>query len=286
MDHVYKLYGLPKAIILDRDKIFTSQFWQELFCLSKTELQMSSAYHPQSDGQTERVNQYLEAYLRCFVHACPNKWVSWLSLAELWYNCCYHSSLGKTPFEVLYGYSYDPVGISGIQTCHSADLKEWLQERQLMTQLLQQHLQRVQQRMKHQADKNRYESQFQVADSVFLKLQPYVQKSVASRANWKLSFRYFGPYTIVQKINEVAYKLQLPESSSIHPVFHVSQLKKCVGPNAQVSELPSINSDDSPFPSVFLDQRLCRRRGKIVPQVLVKWSSWPDEWLLGKMKTS
>jgi len=74
MDHVFKLHGMPQAMVSDRDKIFTIAVWQELFKLTGTELHMSTSYHPQTDGQTERVNQCLEAYLRCFVHACPTKW--------------------------------------------------------------------------------------------------------------------------------------------------------------------------------------------------------------------
>lgn len=73
MDNVYKLHGLPKAIISDRDRVFTSAVWQELFRLSDTKLWMSLAYHPQTDGQTERLNQCVEAFLRCTVHSCPKK---------------------------------------------------------------------------------------------------------------------------------------------------------------------------------------------------------------------
>jgi transposase InsO family protein len=109
--HVYKLHGLPKALVSDRDRIFTSTLWQELFHLSDTHLQMSTAYHPQSDGQTERVNQCLETFLRSFVHSCPNKWSAWLPQAEFWYNTCPHSSLGMSPFEVLYGRAPRHLGI-------------------------------------------------------------------------------------------------------------------------------------------------------------------------------
>ena len=83
--------------------------------------------------------------------------------------------------------------------------------------------------MKRQADKHRSERHFAVGDWVFLKLQPYVQSSLATCANQKLSFRFFGPYKIVAKIGAAAYKLALPATSSIHPVFHVSQLKTSHG---------------------------------------------------------
>jgi transposase InsO family protein len=84
--HIYKLHGLSSALMSDRDKIFTSKFWQALLKQASVRLHMSSSYHPQSDGQTERVNQCLETYLRCFIHACPAKWAQWLSMAEFWYN--------------------------------------------------------------------------------------------------------------------------------------------------------------------------------------------------------
>jgi len=114
MSHVYKLHGLPKAIISDRDRIFTSAVWQELFCLSDTKLMMSSAYHPQTNGQTERLNQSLEAFLRCTVHSCPKQWSKWISVAEFLYNTTTHIALGKSPFEVLYGYSPRQLGIANL----------------------------------------------------------------------------------------------------------------------------------------------------------------------------
>jgi len=93
LDSVVKLHGVPRTIVSDRDRIFLSSVWRELFTLLDTKLFYSTAYHPQTDGQTERVNQCLEMYLRCAVHHTPHKWKSWLSLAELWYNTSWHSSL-------------------------------------------------------------------------------------------------------------------------------------------------------------------------------------------------
>jgi transposase InsO family protein len=129
LDHVYKLHGLPKAIISDRDPVFTSNLWQELFRLTDTKLLMSSAYHPQTNGQTERLNQCLEGFLRCTVHSCPRQWSKWLSVAEFWYNTTYHSALGRSPFEVLYGHSPRHLGIEKLQLSSVPDLEEWMKER-------------------------------------------------------------------------------------------------------------------------------------------------------------
>jgi hypothetical protein len=115
---------------------------------------MTSAYHPQMDGQIERVNQCMVTFLCCFVHVWPKQWHKWLSLAEFWYNTNYHSSLGHSPCEVFIG------------PC--------LQERTLMNEVIKQHLLRHQARMKSQADKNRTEVHFKMGDKVFLKIQTYV----------------------------------------------------------------------------------------------------------------
>jgi len=275
MEQVYKLHGLPEAIISHRDKVFTNTLWKELFRLAGTQLQMSNAYHPQTDGQTERVNQCLEGYLRCFVHSYPHKWKDWLPLAEFWYNTSYHSSLDKTPFEILYGQKPRLLGIDVKDSCAVPDLQEWLSQRKLMVQLLQQQLVRVQQRQKHQYDKHRSEREFAAGDSVFLKLQPYVLFSLQKRANHKLSFKYFGPYPVIERIGAVAYRLKLPDSSSIHPVFHVSLLKRAVGTNHQVSsELPA-NPDIVQVPIKILQRRVQMKGDHTTSQVLVQWSSWP-----------
>jgi hypothetical protein len=114
------------------------------------QLCMSTAYHPQSDDHTERVNQCMETYLRCFVAACPKKW---LSLAEFWYNTSFHSALGRSPFEALYGHSPRHMGIPSVNVSSASDLDQWLQERQVMIELVKQHLNRACVRMKLQADK-------------------------------------------------------------------------------------------------------------------------------------
>ena len=129
MTHIYKLHGLSYAMVSDRDRVFTSSLWRELFRQAGTDLKMSSAYHPQTDGTTERVNQCMEAYFRCFVHACPHKWVLWLHQAEFWYNTAFHSALNSSPFEVLYGHWPRHFGIVDSSSVAPADLTAWMQER-------------------------------------------------------------------------------------------------------------------------------------------------------------
>uniref|UniRef100_A0A453DFY0 Integrase catalytic domain-containing protein n=1 Tax=Aegilops tauschii subsp. strangulata TaxID=200361 RepID=A0A453DFY0_AEGTS len=199
LDNVYKLHGMPRLIICDRDPIFTSAFWKFLISNTGAELNMSTACHPETDGQTERVNQQIECFLRCFISAHPTKWSKWLSLCEFWYNNNWHSALNKSPFEIIHGQTPRYFGISESDTIAPVDIQFWLDSRQLVIDSVRQHLLRVQQRMKHQADKKRTEREFAVNDMVFLKLQSYVQSLVVRRANHKLSFKFFGPYRIVEK---------------------------------------------------------------------------------------
>lgn len=272
LDNVFKLHSLPKVMISDRDPIFTSRFWQELFNRVGNELRMSSAYHPETDGQSERVNQCLEIYLRCFAHACPKKWNQWLSLAEFWYNTSYHSSLKTSPFVALYGHEPRHWGIEPDSVCTFSPLQEWLDERKLMQQVLQQNLHRARQQMKKQADKSRTPRSFQVGDAVFVKLQPYVQMSVAPRAHHKLAFRYFGPFAVIKCINPVVYEVQLPANSKIHPVFHVSQLRKVLAAGTSATlNLPEL-PDQPVTPVKVLARRWRRQANGMREQVQVEWS--------------
>jgi hypothetical protein len=101
--NVFRLHGMPGALVSDRDPVFTSTFWQSVFRATGTHLKLSTAHHPQTDGKTERVNQSIECYLCCFITAQPQQWAKWLPLCEFWYNTNWHASLGKSPFELLYG---------------------------------------------------------------------------------------------------------------------------------------------------------------------------------------
>ena len=103
MDQVFRLHGMPKDITSDRDPTFLSEVWREMFRVHGVDLNFSTAYHPQSDGQTEVTNKMLETYLRCMASDTPHTWSSWLPLAERWYNTTYHSAIRSTPYEIIYG---------------------------------------------------------------------------------------------------------------------------------------------------------------------------------------
>lgn len=238
---VIRLHGLPKTILSDRDPIFLSKFWTEIFKLQGSQLTFSSAYHPASDGQTEVVNRSLETYLRCFAAEQPKTWSYWLPWAEFWHNSAYHVSTNATPFQIVYGrppptiFQYTSGEIRCEAVAHDlTDHDEALSQ-------LKYHLARSQSYMKSYADKQRRDVEFSEGDWVFLKLHPHRQQSVIRRINQKLSPRFYGPFLIIARVGSVAYRLQLPESSKIHPVFHVSLLKRAIGNHQAEPSLPLVS---------------------------------------------
>lgn len=278
-DNILKLHGPPSVIVTDRDRIFTSTLWQSLFKSLKITLHISSSYHPETDGQTERVNQCLENYLRCMCFATPTKWFFWLSLAKWWYNTSYHTSLNMTPFQALYGFPPPMVAEVVLPDCPNDTAKEILQNRQLAHQLIKDNLQKTQSRIKHQADKHRTERSFQVGEMVYLKVQPYRHSSLSIHHSLKLHSKYYGPFLILEKIGKVAYHLLLSDGCQLHSVFHVSQLKKHLGPKAiPTPDLPLIDDKGNikVAPTAVLQRRMIPRNNEPVVQWLIHWSNLPE----------
>ncbi|KAL8100260.1 hypothetical protein AgCh_032491 [Apium graveolens] len=206
---IVKLHGFPGSIVSDRDRIFISTFWKELFKLQGSTLKRSTAYHPQTDGQTENVNKGLETYLRCFVGGKPKTWAKWLHWAEYSYNTAPHLSTKITPFKALYGREAPPVLRIDRGQATVNSVEKMLLERDHILDDLQFHLHRSQQRMKQVVDAHRREESFEVGDWVFLKLQPYRQQSLAKRPFEKLAARYYGPFKVI-----LAFQSYLEDRSS------------------------------------------------------------------------
>jgi hypothetical protein len=228
VDNILKLHGVLKSIISDRGAQFVSKFWRSLHQALKINLDYSSAYHPQTEGQIEQVNQVLEDMLRACVIAYDKCWKDNLAFAEFSYNNGYHASLKKAPFEVLYGRKcrtplmWSEVGDRVIESPNFIKAaKEKIAE-------VQENLRIAQSRQKSYADKRRQELKFDVGDHVYLKVS-LIRGTRRFRVCGKLTPLYIGPYPIIKKIGVVAYKLKLPERlADMHDVFHVSQLRKCL----------------------------------------------------------
>lgn len=201
-------------------------------------------------------------------------------MAEFWYNSSFHSSIGSSPFKALYGHEPNLGAMPTVDTDTMTTVAEVLADREAQVEHLKQHLAAAQNRMKQKADRLRTEKEFQLGDKVLLKLQPYVQRSVVSRPYPKLAYKYFGPYEILERIGKVAYKLQLPSDSLVHPVFHVSQLKE-FRPDyspvfAELPKLPALDVLDT-SPEKVLDRRMVKKGGAAITQVLVKWKDLAED---------
>eukprot|EP00253_Pinus_taeda_P016528 PITA_16528 len=225
MQNIFRLHGLPKTIISDRDVKFTSAFWRTLFEGLGTQLRFSTAYHPQTDGQTERVNQVVEYMLRSYVMQQPSRWEEYLHLVEFAYNNGYHASLHMSPFEVLYGRKCrTPSSWSGPEDKLVLGL-EMLAEMEQMVKKVRANLMVAQDRQKSYADRKRNLKAFQVGEHVYVRIRP--RKSTLQWSGCaKLAPCFCGPFQVLARIGPVAYQLALPSHIRVHNVFHVSVLKK------------------------------------------------------------
>ncbi|KAI5335243.1 hypothetical protein L3X38_025376 [Prunus dulcis] len=277
IDEIVRLHGVPVSITSDQDPRFTSRFWTKLHEAFGTQLQFSTAFHPQTDGQSERNIQTLEDMLRACTLQFREDWDEKLPLMEFAYNNSYQASIKMSPFDALYGkqcrtpFYWDEVGENRLEVAD--DVKRTKEQ----VKLIRERLKTAQDRQKSYADNKRKDLQFEVGDWVFLKLSPW-KGVVRFGRRGKLSPRYIGPYEVVERVGPVAYRLALPPDLSwLHDVFHVSMLRKYISdPSHVLEEQPIELQEDLTYveqPVQILDQKMQVLRSREIPLVKVLWRS-------------
>jgi len=245
LDTIFRLHGLPKTIVSDRDPRFTASFWSELFKLLGTDLAMSTAAHPQTDGQTERANRVVEDVLRGVAAENPTKWSDHLPLVEFSINNSIHSSTGVSPFYLnkmrnplvpmlLRDSSQLSTQLPSIKT---SGLSEFLSERQAVLQRVREKMAESQDIQKRYADARGRNNQhiFNIGDLVLLSTKDLSTSALPTMQSNKLQPRFLGPFKVLKRIGEVSYKLDIPSYLRLHPTFYVGKLKPYVPPASDLS---------------------------------------------------
>eukprot|EP00878_Enallax_costatus_P001624 GHUV01001775.1.p1 GENE.GHUV01001775.1~~GHUV01001775.1.p1 ORF type:complete len:1469 (+),score=368.37 GHUV01001775.1:420-4826(+) len=286
VQHVFAHHGLPVSIISDRDTRFKSEFWSALMSMLQVNHKMSSAFHPQTDGQTERVNRVLEEYLRHYVSPTQDDWDQWLPLAEFAYNNSVHEAVKETPFFLNYGLHPRVPGAVRTQAQTVAPATEFAERMQQIIEKAKMHLEGARQRACRIANPSRREAAFKVGDKVLLSSKNVALKTPGVN---KLLPKFLGPFTVKQVLSPVSYRLDLPSSMKCHNVFHASLLLEYKSDGREQPPPPALEFDDGEG-GVWLeiDEILAHRKTAIgrrdVMQYLVKWkghgpecNEWRDE---------
>ena len=286
--HVVKLHGVPRAIYSDRGPQFTAASWQELWRLTGTGLKYSSAYHPQTQGVVERMNAVVSQTLRCLIHQMNEmkQWEILLPTVELVINSLPNSSTGFSPFYLNYG--YEPVVpiqlLKGDEIARTESVATFAQRVASDWKLARENLERSVQLQAKYYDKRHRDVSYKAGDLVLLSTRNLRLKGVPA----KLQKRFVGPFKIIERIGQQAYRLALPIDWKIHPVFHVSLLKDWKSAAVHEDLAVSQNDDleiEEPYWEVerILRWRKIKRKNKIIKEYLVLWKGFPiDEasWIL------
>ena len=226
VDEIVRLHGVPLSIVSDRDPRFTSRFWKELQYALGTKMKFSTAFHPQTDGQSERLIQVLEDMLRGCVMEFSGSWDRYIPLIEFAYNNSFQSSIGMAPYEALYGWKCrTPMCLTELNE-HKVIGLDIVKDTEEKVQVVWQRLKAASDRQKSYADLKMRDIEYEVGDEVFLKVSPW-RKILRFCQKGKLSPRFIGPYEILERIGPMAYRLELPlELAKLHDVFHVSMLRR------------------------------------------------------------
>jgi hypothetical protein len=273
--HVIRPHGIPTDIISDRGSLFTSQFWERVTKALGISRNLSTAFHPQTDGQTERVNAALEQYLRAYCSYQQDDWKSLLAVAEFCYNNTQSETTKVTPFFANYGYHPRFTPDLGSRDIEAPEVSEYAEALRRLHEELRAEMTNAQMTQAEQANRIRQpDPVLKPGDTVWLR-----RKNIrTTRPSSKLDHKQIGPYTILEKVGSRAYKLDLPPTIKLHPVFHISLLE----PTTNTEPIPGHNQP--PPPPVIVDDHqeweveeiLDSRRYRKQLQYRVKWVGYPD----------
>jgi hypothetical protein len=207
---IVRLHGIPQSIMSDHDLVFMLTFWKELMRLMGTKLHMTSAFHPQSDGQTEAANRIIVMYLRCFTRDRLRQWLRWLPWAEYTYNTAYQTSLRDMPFRVVYG--RDPPSICSYELGETrvAAVAQDMEAREAFLADVRYRLEQAQASQTLHYDQQHRQVSYQVGDWALLRLRQRAVSSLPRTTTGKLKPWFVGPYHVVEIINNVTVRLKLP----------------------------------------------------------------------------
>ncbi len=279
-ENIYRNHGLPQEIISDRDPIFMSHFWSSLFDKLGVKLRPSSAYHPETDGQTERMNRKVEEMLRCYVDHNQRNWDEFLVQVEVAYNSAPHATTTYSPFFLNHGREMTTVPFDSTipSNSHVPSVNQWLDSLEKSKRHAQVAIHRANESMARYANKKRRPCHFRPGDFVHLSMKHFVPEGFSGAK--KLMPKFCGPFKITEAINDVTFRLDLPKpirDRGVHNAFHTKLLRPA-----------HIDPDDTrtipPPPPVLVDgneeyevEKILqhrKRRGR--RQYLVKWVGFPD----------
>jgi hypothetical protein len=285
MREVVRHHGVPESILSDRDPRFTAHFWKAFWSQLGTTLTMSTAYHPQTDGQTERANRTLEEMLRARVNFQQDDWDEHLAAAELAYNSSINASTGFTPFYLNAGQEAQmPLdhALAGTVPINNPSAAERISRLKADLSLARSHIEKAQQRQARYADQHRRDVKFSVGDSVLLSTE-HLKLVGSDTRTAKFTYKFLGPFKIKRVVNNNAYELDLPSQLQIHPVLNISRLKAYRDGHAQFPARPQ--PDSRPPPEVILEdgaalfevESIMAQRGNgNRAEYLVKWRGYPQ----------
>lgn len=306
-ERVLSVHGMPRAIISDRDSRFTSHFWEHLWAAMRTDLRRSTAFHPQTDGQTERQNRTLIEALRAHVDANQRDWDTLLPALQLAHNSSRNHSTGVSPFEMLFGATPRTtldaeLERDGVEPQRQAERQahpgaQALAERIKATvTAARKRIEAAQQKQRQDSQRGRRECELAVGDKAWLSnrnLRLDAAAAAAGRAR-KLEPLYYGPYEVLAMHGSNAAELRLPAGCRLHPVFNVDLLKKYIDGRSEFPARPVADARPGPLPAedpaaggpgdpVYEVEAVIGKRGRGARlQYRVKWAGWPVEqasWL-------